>query len=124
MPPVARDQIDREAEILRHFRPQRGELAGIGRQHFIAGIERIDQRRFPSAGAGSCVNDHGIVGLEDGLDAFEAMFGQYGEFGAAMVDGRVVDGAQNPVGNVRGAGDLKEVSAWLKCHFVGNSCEI
>jgi hypothetical protein len=40
-----------EAEALGQLAPQRREVAGLGHQHAIAGRERVDQRRFPRAGA-------------------------------------------------------------------------
>ena len=50
-----------EAEALGHLLPQRGELAGLEHQHAVAGRQRVDERRFPGAGAGSGVDDHRIA---------------------------------------------------------------
>ena len=86
--PVGRDEFRLEAELLRHVLPQRGELAGLDHQHAVAGRERVDQRRFPGAGAGRGIDDDRIGGLEDGLDAFEHALGELGEFRSAVVDDR------------------------------------
>ena len=37
----------------------------------IAGRQRVDERRFPGAGAGRGIDDHRALGLEDRLDAGE-----------------------------------------------------
>ena len=50
--PVAGNEVDDEAEPLGHLAPQRREVAGLEHQHAIAGRQRVDERRFPRAGAG------------------------------------------------------------------------
>ena len=86
--PVAGDELGLKPELFRHGLPLRRELAGLDHQHAVAGRQRIDQRRFPGAGAGRGVDDDRIGGLENGLDAVEAALGELGEFRAAMVDDR------------------------------------
>ena len=63
--PVARHPLDLEPEPLGHAAPQRREVAGLEREHAVAGGERVDERRLPRAGARGRVDDDGPVGLED-----------------------------------------------------------
>ncbi len=110
--PVGGDEFRLEAELLRHLLPQDGELAGLDHQHLVAGRERVDQRRFPGAGAGRGVDDHRIGGLEDGLDALEAALRQLGEFRPAMVDDRACPSpAESRSGSGVGPGNLQEMTA-------------
>ena len=95
--PVGLDELGLEPELLGHLLPQRRELAGLDHQHAVAGRERVDQRRFPGAGAGRGIDDHRLGGLEDGLDAFEHALGELGEFRAAVIDHRRVDRAQHAI---------------------------
>src|ERR1035441_2213815 len=65
----------------------------------------------PPARAGGGEDDHRILRPEYRLEIFEAILGQLGELRTAMVDCRIVDGAQNAVGNISRAGYLQEVPA-------------
>jgi hypothetical protein len=65
-------------------------VAGFVHQDVVAGAQRVDQGRFPGAGAGSRVNDDGLRGLENFLDAGQHLQAQRAEFGAAVVDGGVL----------------------------------
>ena len=96
--------------LLRHVLPLRRELAGLDHQHAVARRQRIDQRRFPGAGAGRGVDDDRIGGLENGLDAVEAALGELGEFGTAVVDDRRIHRAEHAVGQRRRPWDLQEVT--------------
>ena len=60
----------------------------------------------PDAG----IDDHRPGGLEHLLHAGDDLEPELGEVRPAVVDRRRVDGPQHPVGHVRGAGDLQEVS--------------
>ena len=51
--------------------PQRREVAGLEREHAVAGRERVDQRRLPRARARRRVDDDRAVGLEDVPQAVE-----------------------------------------------------
>ena len=51
-------QVDVEPELLGHRAPQRREVPGLGRDHLVAGRERVDDRRLPRAGAGGRIDDH------------------------------------------------------------------
>jgi len=108
--PVAGNELGLEAELLRHGLPLRRELAGLDHQHAVAGRQRIDQRRFPGAGAGRGIDDDRIGGLENGLDAVEAALGELGEFRAAMVDDRRIHRPQDAVGQRGRPWDLQEVT--------------
>ena len=99
-----------QPELLRHGLPLRRELAGLDHQHAVAGRQRIDQRRFPRAGAGRGVDDDRIGGLENGLDAVEAALGELGEFRAAMIDDRRVHRPQHAVGQRRRPRNLQEMT--------------
>ncbi|MNV53766.1 hypothetical protein D3C71_1459250 [compost metagenome] len=49
--PVAFHVVHLKPQASRQLLPQAGEVAGFHHQHPIAGRQRIDQRRFPGAGA-------------------------------------------------------------------------
>jgi hypothetical protein len=65
-PPVGlqKDRLDPKA--LRHFAPERCEPACARHQDRVARRERVDERRFPRAGAGSEKDQYRAVCLEDG----------------------------------------------------------
>ncbi len=109
--PVGLDELGLEAELLRHVLPQRGELAGLHHQHAVAGRERVDQRRFPGAGARRGIGDYRIGGLENGLDAVEALLRELGEFRPAVVDHRGVHRPQHAVGQRGRSRNLQEVAS-------------
>ena len=46
-------------------------MAGLEHQHLVAGRQRVDQRRFPGAGARGGIDHHRAGGLEDALHAGE-----------------------------------------------------
>ena len=87
------------------------ELAGLHHQHAVAGVERVDQRRLPGAGAGGGVDDHRIGGLEDGLDAVEAAPGELLELRPAVVDDRRVHRPQDAVRQRRRPRNVQEMAA-------------
>ena len=106
------EELDLEAELRRHLLPQGREVAGLGHQHAIAGRKRVDQRRFPGAGAGSRVDhDLALRRLEDALHAGEHRLAEIGEFRAAMIHRRQVDRAQHAIRDVGRTRDLQEVTA-------------
>ncbi len=116
--PVGGNEIDREAEFGRHLVPQGSEVAGLEHQHAIAGGERIDERRFPGAGARGRIDHHGRLGLEHRLQPFEDFQTHLPELGAAMIDGGAVDRAQDPLGDIGRPGDLKEMASAAIRHGV------
>ena len=59
--PVARDDLGLQAELLRHPAPERREPAGLEHQDAVAGRERVDERRFPGAGARGRVDDDRLL---------------------------------------------------------------
>ena len=109
--PVGVDEDRLEVEPLRHLVPQRGEPAGAAHQHRIAGRQRVGQRRLPRAGAGGGIDHHRPRVWKIARRLVEDLQPQPAEVGTAMVDRRVVDGAQHPVRHVGGAGDLQEMPA-------------
>src|SRR6185437_7074252 len=115
---IHRHEVDLEPEPRGHGAPEARELAGLEGEHLVAGRERVGERRFPGAGAGGGEDDHGTLGAEDPLDAGDGGFGELGELRTSMVDGRPIDGAQNPVWNVGRAGDLQKMPSgthsWLQ----------
>jgi hypothetical protein len=52
-----------------------------------------------------------VLRLEDALHSLEHREADLLEFGAAVVDGRAIDGAQDAVRHVRGSRDLEEMAA-------------
>jgi hypothetical protein len=95
-------------------------MAGLVHQHLVAGGERVDERRFPSARARGRVDDDRAVGLEDGLDAVEHAVAELLEFRPAMVENRHVHGAQDAVGHRRRAGDLQKMASGAALRLVGH----
>ena len=109
--PVAGNEIDLQAEPRGHVAPERGEVAGLEHQHRVAGRQRVDERRFPRAGAGRGIDHDRARGLKHALKAVDRLAPERRKRGAAMIDGRLRDGAQDPVGHVGRPGDLEEVTA-------------
>ena len=96
-----------------HLPPERGEVAGLEREHPVAGRQRVDQRRLPGAGAGGRVDrPPGCVVPKTGFTASSTSRAEARRTPGprwSMVG--VVHGAQHPVRHVGRAGDLQEVSA-------------
>ena len=91
-------------------------MAGLVGEHAVAGAERIDQRGLPCAGAGARKNQHVPLRLKDRAQAVDAGEREIGRVAAAMIDRRLIDGAQDAVRNIRRAGNLEKVSAGSICH--------
>jgi len=109
------------APARRHLPPQRGEMAGLDHQDLIARRQRIDDRRFPGAGARRGKNDDRSGGFEDFLATIEYGLAEFGEFGAAMVNDRHVHGPQHAVRHRAWAGNLQEMASLMLCHGVPQS---
>src|SRR5882724_642358 len=105
------EEVGPEAEPQRHFFPQRGKVAGLEHQHFIARAQQVDQRGFPGTGARRWVDDHRMTGLEYLLHAAQDLEAQAGEFRSAVVYGGQAQRPQNPVGHRAGPRNLQEVAA-------------
>jgi hypothetical protein len=114
--PVALDPLDLEPEALGHRPPQRREVAGLEREHAVAGRQGVDERRLPRAGAGGGVDDDRAARLEDPAQALEDLEAQAGEVGPAMVDRGRVDRPQDAVRDVRRPGDLEEMPSAAMRH--------
>ena len=97
--------------LVGHRPPERREVPGLGRDHLVAGRERVDQRGLPCARAGRGIDDHRAVGAKDLRRPSSTSRPELREVRTAVVDGGRVDRPQHPVGDVRGAGDLEEVTA-------------
>ena len=82
----------------------------------IARRQRIDDRRFPGAGARRGKDDDRAGGLEDLLAALEYRLGKLGEFGAAMVDDRHVHGAEHAIRHRARAGNLQKMASLMLGH--------
>ena len=112
--PVAGHVVDLQAESFGHLSPHQREVAGLENQHAVAGRQRVHQRGFGGAGAGRRKHDHRAAGLEHHAKPFEDIGGQLRELGTAVIDDRLIHRAQDAIGNVGGAGDLKEVSTGVQ----------
>ena len=95
----------------RHVAPQRGELAGLDHQHRVARRQGVDERGFPRAGARAGIHHDRPGGLKHALQARDRFAPERGERRPAMIDGRLRDGAQNPIGHVGRAGNLEKVAS-------------
>ena len=65
MPPVARQQLDFSPSRFAILLPERRELAGLEHQHAVARRQRVDERRFPGAGARRGIDHDRLRRLED-----------------------------------------------------------
>ena len=83
----------------------------------VARRQRIDQRRFPGAGAGGRIDYDVALGLENPLHAGQAFLAKFGEFGSAMIHGRAIHGAEHPVRDVGRPGDLQKMATAAKSHI-------
>src|SRR5229473_1477082 len=63
--PVAGYVLDRDAQSLRELLPEGGEMPGLEGEHAIARRERVDERRFPGAGAGGAIDRDRRLRAED-----------------------------------------------------------
>ena len=118
MAPVARNEIDLNAPARRHLLPQRGEVAGLDHQHLVARRQRIDDRRFPGAGARRRKDDDRPGGLEDLLATLEHRLAELGELRAAMVDDRHIHGAEHAIRHRARTGNLQKMASLMRCHEI------
>ena len=117
--PVARHPHDLEPEPLGHRPPQRREVAGLEREHAVAGRERVDERRLPRAGARRRVDDDRPVGPEhvragpsSTSSPSPAKSGPRWSIVGASIARRTRSG------HVRRPGDLQEVASAAEAHSV------
>ena len=105
------DEIHVQSQTYGHVFPQRGELAGLEHQHLVAGRKRIDD----AASQAPVPEDGKImtlpVVLKIGFRSSRSPSASSAKLGAAVIDGRPRDGAQNAVGNIAWSGNLKEVTS-------------
>ena len=113
--PVAGHEVDLEAKRLGDLLPQGRELPGLKHEDAIAGRERVNDRRLPGAGTARWIDEDVtlVPEPEDRSQAREAVAPELGEFRPAVVDGRAIDCPQDPVGDVRRAGNLQKVTTGL-----------
>ena len=116
MAPVAGQKIDVELEFVGNPAPQHGKLPGLGHQHLVAGLQRIDDRRLPGAGTGRRIDDHRLLGAEHPLHRPQHRVSDFGEFGAPVVHGRHVHRAQHPVRHVGRSGNLQKMPSSMHGH--------
>ena len=104
--PIAGQELNLQTQPLGYLTPQRSEVAGLAHHHPVAGRQRVDQRRFPRAGAGRRIDDYWFAGLENPLDAGQHLAAEPLEFRPAVIDGRQVDGPQHPIRHISGPWNL------------------
>ena len=124
VPPVAWHEVHPQAEVCRHFRPKRGEMPGLERQHPVSGTQGVDQGGLPRARTGRREDDHGIPSLENGFHALQASLGQFRELRARDGQLSVCPWRAEP-GPARWSGRVSEESVyrldgsslilWAKC---------
>ena len=83
-------------------------------RHAIARRERVHERRFGGAGAGRGKDDDRTGGLEDRAQPFEDFSRQRGELRPAMIDDRMIHGAEDPIGNVGRSWNLEKMPAGMQ----------
>jgi hypothetical protein len=116
MTPVSGDEVDHQSPALGHLLPEDGEVTRLGHQNRVAGRQRIDDRRFPRAGAGRGKNDDRLRGLKDRLAALQNLLAELAKGRSAMIDHLLVHGPKNALGDRAGAGDLEEVVTVILVH--------
>ena len=113
VPPIARHELDLDAEPSGHLPPQGRELPGLEHQHFVARRQRVDERRLPRSRARGRIDDHRAAGLEHLLHAGDDFLAELGELGPAMVDRREAHRVQDAIRHVRRPRDLQKMPAGM-----------
>src|SRR6185437_14016011 len=116
MTPVARQEVDLELELVGDAAPQHRKLTGFRHQHLVAGLERIDDRGLPGAGARRWIDDDRLLGAEYPLSGRKHVMAEPGELRATMIHGRHVHGPQHPVGHVGGSWNLEKMPSSMHGH--------
>src|SRR5207237_455048 len=99
----------------RQAQPQRAEWSVAGREQPVARRERVDEGRFPPAGAGRGKDERLAAGrLEHLLQVAEQSGRQVGERRRAVILHRTIHRAQDALGNVGRPWDEQEVTAGHK----------
>src|SRR5579872_4013263 len=102
---------------LRLDRRDIGAAPPIGGQHLVARRQRIDDGRFPGAGARRGKNDHRLFGAENTLKAGKDGIAEFGEFRTAMVQRRHIHGPQDAVRYIGRAWNLKKMPSCMQSHL-------
>src|SRR5205085_4184985 len=84
----------------------------------VARRKRIDDRRFPGAGARGGKNDHRAAGPEHFLAAVEYRLGKLGECRTAMVDDRHIHGAEHAVRHRARSRNLQKMASLMGHRFL------
>ena len=87
------------------------ELSDVEGEHAIPGRQRVDERRFPRAGAGGGEHHDRLRGLEDTLQPVEHGPAERRELRAPVIDGRLRHRAEHAIRRVGGTGNLEKVAA-------------
>ena len=116
--PIRWNRIDGDAQLFRHGRPSKGKQSGFRHQNLVARREDIGECRFPGAVAVGGINEDLFVGLEDGADIQKTFPGQFDKIRAGIFPGRLMHGAQDPLGNIGWSRRLQKISSPSYCHVV------
>src|SRR5215469_7462114 len=95
--PIIRQRLDLQSEGLGAQAPVQRKIAALGDQHLVPWGEQIDQRRFPRAVPGRSIAEDWLLGLEDALQAGEALLGDFLERGAGEVERAAIHCPQNAI---------------------------
>jgi hypothetical protein len=110
--PLHVDDIHPHAVSLRQVDPQVAELSVAGREHSVAGRQRVDEGCFPPAGAGRGKKKRlARGGPEHLLQVAEQAGRQVGERRRAVILHGAVHRAQDPVGHVGRSRDEEKITA-------------
>jgi hypothetical protein len=86
--PVGGNELDHQAQFLRHISPENSEMSGLEHQDLVARRQGVDQRRLPGSGARGGVDHDGPRCLEDALDSIENFERECGKLRSTMIYGR------------------------------------
>jgi hypothetical protein len=86
--PGGGNELDHQAQFLRHDSPENSEMSGLEHQDPVAGRQGVDQCRLPGSGARGGIDQDGTRGLEDALDPIENYEHELGKLRSAMIYGR------------------------------------
>jgi len=109
--PTQFDFIHLHAQLARSLRVQPREVTVLEAQHALSRTQCVDERGLPGAGA-AAREDHrfALLRLENATQARPDLGDEARHLRPPVIGHRSIHGAENPLRNVCGAGDLQKVA--------------
>ncbi len=111
--PSRLQDLDLHAVGLADVRPPLAEISGHQRDHLVAGAQDVHERRFHASGTRAGEHEDVVLGLQETLEAGDALLENGAELVGPMVRNRT--GHRLEDGGVQGRGSGREES-WLADH--------